>query len=453
MRHAGSFPHAAVLAALTFLRSRAFKTRFVLPLLILIAVAAMQAQQTATSQISGVVHDPSGAAISGAEVRITQTETGFNRTVISAADGSYTIPNLPVGPYRLAATSKGFSVYVQEGIVLRVNSNPVINPSLQVGAVTEEVKVTATVAMAETHDSSISQVIDQQRIVDLPLNGRQATQLILLSGLSAQGLATDINTSKNYQSSSVVISIAGSQPNTNNFVMDGGDNNDAFSNVNKPFPFPDALQEFNVQASALQARYGLHSGGVVSLVTKSGANSIHGNVFEFLRNGAVNARNFFAPRHDALKRNQFGGTLGGPVMKNKLFYFGGYQGTRIKTDPATTISIVPTAQVLTGDFSTILSSACTATPITLRAPFSGNKIAPSQFNPQALYLMKYVPVSTDPCGKYQYGIVNNSEEDQLIGRVDFNPSEKHSIFGRYFISDYRNPAVFDGQNLSLEKFS
>src|SRR5207244_1444475 len=150
---------------------------------------------------------------------------------------SYTIPNLPVGPYRLQASSQGFSAYVQDGIILRVNSNPVINPALQVGAVTEEVKVTTNVAMAETHDTSISQVIDQQRIVDLPLNGRQATQLILLSGASAVGLATDINTSKNYQSASVTISIAGSQPNTNNFVMDGGDNNDAFSNVNKPFPF------------------------------------------------------------------------------------------------------------------------------------------------------------------------------------------------------------------------
>jgi hypothetical protein len=229
--------------------------------------------------------------------------------------------------------------------------------------------------------------------------------------------------------------------------MDGGDNNDAFSNVNKPFPFPDALQEFNVQASALPARYGLHSGGVVSLVTKSGSNAIHGDVFEFLRNGAVNARNFFAPKHDALKRNQFGGTLGGAIVKNKLFYFGGYQGTRIKTDPATTISTVPNAQVLAGDFSTILSSACTTTPITLKAPFVGNKILPSQFNQQALNLTKYIPVTNDPCGKYQYGIPNNSDEDQLIGRIDFNPTDRHSIFGRYFISDYRNPAIFDGKNL------
>src|SRR5204863_5450222 len=117
--------------------------------------------------------------------------------------------------------------------------------------------------------------------------------------------------------------------------------------------------------------------------------------------------------------NLFGGPDGGAIMKSKLIYFAGYQGTRSKTDPATTISIVPTAQVLAGDFSTILSSACTATPITLKATFSGNKIAPSQFNQQALNLMKYVPVSSDPCGKYQYGIINNSEEDQIIGRVDF----------------------------------
>ena len=422
------------------------KTRFVL-CVTLLSFHAAHAQQTATSQISGVVQDPSGSAVPRAQVQVTQTDTDFTRAVTSGPNGEYTIPNLPVGPYRLQVTASGFSTYVQAGILLQVNSNPVINPRLQVGAITEQVQVEAEVTMTETHENSISQVIDQRRIVDLPLNGRQATQLILLSGGSANGPpAGDLNTSKNYQTASVTISVAGSQPNTVNYIMDGGDNNDSFSNVNLPFPFPDALQEFNVQTSALPARYGLHSGAVVNLVTKSGANQIHGDLFEFLRNGDLNARNFFAPVHDALKRNQFGGTIGGPILKNRLFYFGGYQGTRTRTDPATSISFVPDQAMLNGDFTTEMSSTCTAKPGSLKG-FPDNRIPASMFSRQALNLLKYIPVSTNPCGKVQYGIPANTEEDQIIGRIDYNQSQKNSIFGRYFISDYRNPAIFDGKNL------
>ncbi len=405
------------------------------------------AQQTATSQVSGVVQDPSGGAVPGATVRMTQTETQLTRVATSAPDGSYTLPNLPVGPYRMEVSAKGFSTYVQTGIVLQVNSNPVISPTLQVGSTTETIQVTSSVTMTETHENAISQVIDQQRMVDLPLNGRQATQLMLLAGGSAPGPAGgDVNTSKNYQSASVTISVAGAQPNTLNYMMDGGDNNDAFSNVNKPFPFPDALQEFSVQTSALPARYGLHSGAVISLVTKSGSNGFHGDVFEFLRNGAVNARNFFAPVHDSLKRNQFGGVVGGPIRRDKLFFFGGYQGTRIRTEPTTTISYVPNQQMLNGDFTTVTSTACTLTPITLKAPFAGNQVSPSRYNASALALLKYIPVSSDPCGKIQYGIPNNSAEDQFIARIDYNQSSKNQVFGRYFISDFRNPAIFDGKN-------
>src|SRR5579883_3502722 len=164
--------------------------------------------------------------------------------------------------------------------------------------------------MVQTEDTSVSEVIDQRRIVDLPLNGRQPTQLILLSGAAANAPAGDLATSKNYPSS-VTISVAGGQANGTNYLLDGGDNNDTFSNVNLPFPFPDALQEFSVETNALPARNGLHPGGVVNLVTKSGTNQLHGDLFEFLRNGDVNARNFFGTTHDSLKRNQYGGTVGG----------------------------------------------------------------------------------------------------------------------------------------------
>ena len=412
----------------------------------LLFAASAWGQATAVSQISGTVQDASGAAVPNAQIRITQTETHLSRTATSNADGAYTLPNLPVGHYELTVSGAGFSEYVQRGIELQVNSNPVINPVLQVGAVSEQVQVTAAAAMAETHENSISQVIDQRRIIDLPLNGRNPTQLVLLSGGSAvPPTPGDLNTSKNYSTQSTPIAIAGGQISGVNYLMDGGDNNSSFSNLNMPFPFPDALQEFSVQTSALPARYGLHPGGVVNLVTKSGTNAFHGDLFEFIRNGVFNARNFFGVSRDTLKRNQFGGTVGGPVLKDKLFFFTGYQGTRNRSDPSTSISYVPTQAMLNGDFSTFLSSACNARPITLTG-FANNQVPVSQFNPQALKLAQYLPVATDPCGKYQYGILNNGDEDQIIGRVDYNQSEKHSVFGRYFYSDYSNPPVFNGKN-------
>jgi hypothetical protein len=176
-------------------------------------------------------------------------------------------------------------------------------------------------------------VIDQRRIIDLPLNGRQATDLILLSGGAAMPPnSTRVITTHDY-TNAVGVSVAGGQINGNNYLLDGGDHNDTHSNVNMPFPFPDALQEFSVQTNGVSARYGLHPGSVVNVVTKAGTNQFHGGLFEFVRNGDFNAINFFARAQDSLRRNQFGGTIGGPIKKDKIFIFSGYQGTRERTLP------------------------------------------------------------------------------------------------------------------------
>ena len=198
--------------------------------------------------------------------------------------------------------------------------------------------MTADAAMVQTQDTTISEVVDQRRIIDLPLNGRQATDLILLSGGAtvAPNAAGRVATSHDYPTASPV-SVSGGQENGNNYLLDGGDNNDSHSNVNLPFPMPDALQEFSVQTNGVPARYGLHPGAVVNVVTKSGTNSIHGDLFEFVRNGDFNARNFFAATQDSLRRNQFGGTVGGPIRKDKLFIFGGFQATRERTAPPQSI--------------------------------------------------------------------------------------------------------------------
>ncbi len=418
-----------------------------------LCAAPLFPQATAVVQITGSVADASGGPVAGAKVTATQTSTGFSRETTSGPDGGYVLSSLPIGPYRLEASAAGFKSYAREGIVLQVNTNPTVNVVLEVGALTQSVEVRAAAEMAETQTSGISQVIDQRRVVDLPLNGRQPTQLVLLSGAAVVSPPSDLASSKNYPSSTT-ISVAGGQANGTYYLLDGADHNDAFGAINLPVPFPDALQEFSVQTNSIPANYGVRAGGVVNIVTASGSNAFHGDGFEFLRNGATNARNFFASSVDQLKRNQFGGTLGGPILRNKLFFFGGYQGTITHTAPPTTTSFVPTRQALAGDFSTLTSSACSSVraindPANGNKPFTGNQIPVSRFSPQALNLLKYIPVSGDPCGKILYSVPNNSTENQYLGRADWIQSQRHSIFGRYFYAGADNPAVFNDNNALL----
>ncbi|HMD35745.1 MAG TPA: TonB-dependent receptor, partial [Vicinamibacterales bacterium] len=419
----------------------------------LLASGTGWAQAVSGSQISGIVKDTSGAPIPGAEVTATKTDTGAVRTAFTGADGSYALPNLPVGPYQLRVVLQGFTTYVRDGIVLQVSSNPELNVTLKVGAISEQVTVTANASLVETHTTGVGQVIDNQRVLEMPLNGRQATELIFLSGLATAAPAGDLNTNKNFPT--VTISVAGGQANGITYIMDGGTHNDPFNNLNLPTPFPDALQEFKVETSALPARYGHHAASAVNVITKSGSNTIHGDAFEFLRNWRFNARNFFAPERDSLNRNQFGGTIGAPIIKNKLFFFGGYQGKDEQSNPATTISYAPTAAMLAGDFTTIASPACNnGAQLTLTGGFAGNKIDPSKFSPVSLNFLKHVPVSTDPCGKLQYGIPNNNTEHQGLGKVDYTIDNRQSVFGRYYYAMYDNPATYDGQNvLTLSRTS
>jgi hypothetical protein len=410
----------------------------------------LHSQTTAVVQISGVITDQNGGVVPRAQVKATQTDTGFVRNAIASQDGAYVLSNLPIGPYRLEAVADGFRTRVQTGIVLQVNTNPTINLSLQVGSVSQEVEVVASASMVETQSNGISQVIDQKRVLDLPLNGRQPTQLILLSGAAVIGPQGDFASSKNYPSS-VAITVAGGQINGTYYLLDGGDHNDGYSSTNLPLPFPDALQEFSVQTSAIPATYGVRAGAVVNAVTKSGTNSLHGDLFEFMRQGVTNARNTFAARRDDLKRHQYGATAGAPIVKNRLFVFGGYQGTKIRTAPPTSTVFVPTAAALAGDFSVLESAACGKArslidPVT-NTPFTNSFISPARFNTSALAFLKNVPVSNDPCGKLVIGIPNNVDEDQFLTRSDWIHNSKHTVFGRYYLTDYRNPAIYGGNLL------
>jgi hypothetical protein len=306
------------------------RTRILLSFALLLTGTVALAQ---TAQINGTIRDASGLAIPGATVKATQTATGVSRTAISGADGGYVLPNLPIGPYLLEVTKEGFNKYAQSGIVLEVNTAPTLDVGMKVGSVSEQVTVEAAAIQVETRTQSVGQVVDTARVLEMPLNGREVHELIFLAGMANYPGTASLNTVRNYPT--VVVSVAGGAPDSVSYSLDGLIHQDPYNNLSLPLPFPDALQEFKVETSAIPAQYGYHSTATVNAVTKSGTNEFHGDLFEFLRNGDLNANDFFnnsarpyRPR-DTLKRNQFGGTIGGPIRKDKLFFFGGYQRTSL----------------------------------------------------------------------------------------------------------------------------
>jgi hypothetical protein len=405
-------------------------------LCLLLACTNLRAQSTA--QIQGVVQDQSGSAVPGAEIRAIQTETGAVRVVASDANGAYVLANLPVGPYRLEGSKPGFATYVQTGIVLQVASTPTVDVPLKVGEVSDQVRVEANAAMVDTERMGIGSVIENQRIQELPLNGRNVFSLIQLAGASVPGPVGSAGASI---PGAQTISVAGGQIYGMAYWLDGTPFNNPYDATQLPFPFPDALQEFKVETSALTAQNGVHSGAAVNAVTKSGTNEYHGDAFEFLRNGDLNARNFFAAKRDSLKRNQFGGVIGGPVMRNKLFFFAGYEGTIVRQDASGSTAFVPTAQMLNGNFTAFTSPACNSgRQVNLPAPFSGNVVAVSLLSKSALSAASHLPLSNDPCGRVLFGPRTVFNEHQGVGRVDYQLNDKHTLFGRYVGTSYVQPA-------------
>src|SRR5438132_760991 len=371
--------------------------------LIFLALTCSNLWCQATAQISGAARDQSGAVLPGVEVTATQTQTGISRSAITNETGAYIFPNLALGSYRLEATLPGFRTFVQTGVNLQVDSNPVVNVLLEVGQVTEQVEVQANLAQVETRSTAVGSVVENQRILELPLNGRSVTDLITLSGAAVPVTGCRFCGSSNSSwQGGQTISIVGGTIYGNEFTLDGGTHTNMHDGSQMPLPFPDALQEFRVDVAGTSASGARsRSGGVVSSVTKSGTNEYHGDLFEFVRNYKFNARNAFASHRDSLKRNQFGGTFGGPVIQNKLFFFGGYQGTKTRSDPGQSFGFVPTPAVLAGDFSALASAACNAgRTISLRAPFVNNRINPALFAKPALNVASRLPKETlDPCGK------------------------------------------------------
>jgi hypothetical protein len=411
---------------------------------LLIASAPLFAQ--ATAQLTGRITDESGAVLPGVTVTATQTDTGLARTAVSDGAGAYVITNLPTGPYRLDVMLQGFRSYSQTGIVLQVGATPTINVVLQLGQLAETVSVDAAAPLVDVKSAGISDVVENERIVELPLQGRNVTDLIVLAGAAIQTGQAD---SRSMQGG-VSISVAGGLSFGVAYQLDGAMHNNPQNNSNLPLPFPDALQEFSVATSGLSAQNGMHSGASVNAVTKSGTNNYHGNAFEFLRHHRFNATNPFAAvgadgkrLDDGLKRNQYGGTLGGPIARDRLFFFAAFQGTSVTQRPADNKAFIPTAAMMAGDFTAFASPACNAgRQITLRAPFVNNTINPALFSPAAVNLAKRLPSTTDPCGETTYVTTNDSTQNQTVGRLDYQLRANHSLFGRYMLTSHDEPAPF-----------
>jgi outer membrane receptor protein involved in Fe transport len=414
-------------------------------------------------QFVGIVTDPSGSAIPSATVTVTEVGTGFVRTVNTNNEGYYVIPSLRPSVYNIAVEAQGFRSYHQDGVTLGADQKATVNVRLDVGAITETVKVTGTAVQVDTSTATIKQVVNQEQIIELPLNGRNAAQLTLLvpGAVDSPNGGADQGQTKTFPGA-VTYSTNGSRQNSINYQLDGGNNVDEYTNVNAPFPFPDALQEFSVQTANYSAEYGQNAGGVVNIITKSGTNELHGDVFEFVRNADFNARPFFAKSRDQLKRNQYGGVLGGPVFipklyngKNRTFFFFGYQGTRVRNTSSSSTAIVPTTANLAGDFSALLDAGNPGNPLkkavnivdpTNNQPFAGNRIPTSRFDPASVNVAKMLPQAGGD-GTVFYSKPTSQNFYDVLARVDHSIAASDRLTGRYYAANFYSEPILDLTNL------
>ncbi len=426
----------------------------------LLVSATVHAQE---GVISGTVTDPTGASTPNAEVTITNTGTREARVARTNGQGLYVVPSLRPGAYTLSVRAAGFKTYSRTGILLAADQRLTVSVELQLGAIEERVTVDAEVPQVDTQTSTLRQVIDERRLMEMPLNGRNAAMLTTLvaGAVSAPHSGADTGSTKTFPGA-VTISTNGSRQNQISYNLDGGTFMDTFTNVNQPFPFPDALQEFSVQTSNYGAQFGNNAGGVVNVVTKSGSNDLHGNLFAFHRNRALNARNFFQADRDPLKRTQYGGTVGGPVIRNRTFFFGGHQGNRIRSVSGALSAFVPTSANRAGDFTALLNAANPSNALgrqvaivdpSNRQAFPGNIVPRSRFNSAAVAFMGKVPTS-DGNGRIVYGRAVRTNYDEYVGRADHlvTPTERLSF--RYVANEFNDASSWDGQNLlTLNDFS
>jgi hypothetical protein len=440
---------------------------FVAVVLCLVITLAPLCAQTTSGAIVGTVTDPSGAIIGGATVTITNMGTNISTKTTSDASGEYVVTPLEVGKYSVSVEATGFKRSVRTDIQVNVQDRVRVDTKLEVGQVTDTVEVAAAAPILETDTSYLGEVVDEQRIVDLPLNGRFFTRLAVLTAGTAPSPAgaRDENTGG--------FSANGVRPYQNNYMLDGVDNNSLSEDLSSQASFvvgppPDAIQEFKVQTNSMSAEFGRSGGAVLNVTIKSGTNNLHGTAYEFLRNSDLDANNFFNNANGApiapFKQNQFGFSVGAPILipkvydgKNRTFFFFDYQGTRIRTGQ-TFLATVPTDAMRQGNFSPVngvafntiydpntgtLNSSGDAVG---RTPFPGNAIPQLRWNPIAQKLLSMFPEPNVPGQFNNFGPANNylsnpvepNDTNQLDLRIDHKISESDSIFGRFSWSNQRD---------------
>jgi hypothetical protein len=421
----------------------------------LVFSARGSAQTAGTGNIQGVVVDATGAVIQNATVTATNTATDTKHTAVTGGDGLYSFPNLAIGTYTVEATATGFKHYRQTDISLEVGSSIAVNISMKIGTTDQTIEVQSTGLALQTEDSSLKQTVDQNTMTEMPLNGRQMTSLITLTGGAVNANENNDESGSKTFYSSAVISIGGGQGNATDYRLDGADHNDYMTNVNLPFPFPDAVAEFSVETAALGAQSGLHPGGLVNVVTRSGSNQWHGSGFEFIRNNYINATNFFSTSKDSLHQNQFGGTFGGRIIRDKIFGFVGYQHEISNNLQSNSTAYVPTAANLAGDFSTSdpIAKGQLYDPKTgialVNNNYAGTPGVTWTVDPKAKALLTLFPTSTAANGLVTFAIPVNFTENQFVTRVDSTLTPNHSLYGRYFLDGYLLPAYYSPTNILI----
>jgi len=418
---------------------RKLQIRFGLVLAIALTLSLMISPafaQQATGTVLGTVTDPQGAVVPGVKITVTNTGTGIAKTATTDKDGAFHVIDLPIGPYIVTAEHPGFAKLSTDAQTLQINQNIRFDLKMKVGTQQEVVDVSGTAAGVETVNSTLGQSVTSRPIIDLPLNGRDVLQLAKLQpGVTEQN---DDN------GGAGTFSIAGGRTDSVTFLLDGGVNNDLLDNGVVFKPDPDSIAEFRILQNNYTAEYGRNGGGVISVVTKSGTNALHGSGFEFLRNDAFNANSFFnkandLPR-DILKRNQYGGTIGGPILRDKLFFFVSYQGQRLtaKENPSnygdtSTTQVFTTAELQQGNFNGDpgVAAFLSANPYFMAPGTTPSQaiIDPTKFDPVA---QKYIaagliPSTSNPTGIIAPTSIYTDNFNELSIKVDYNMTAKDKI--------------------------
>lgn len=394
----------------------------------LVSATSLLGQGSGT--IHGTVTDPSGAAIPGVAVEATLVERGLSRTAETNIQGDFVLPLLPIGGYSVRVEGDGFKSFVRDDITLTASENVRVDAKLEIGSVTEEITVTAEGPQVDSRSSQVGTLIDDRRVVELPINGRNIVNLaVLLPGVS-NVKAPQTHTGDR---SGSTLSVSGARTNQNLFLLDGAHNSALFRNTGMYNPPPDALQEVKVLTNAFSAEYGRNAGAIFNMVTRSGTNDYHGSLWGFLRNDSLNARNFFAGSEiPKLIQNQFGAAVGGPIIRNRLFFFGSYEGLRIRPDALSASAFPLTEAERRGDFSHLGES--------IVDPDTGdvipnNQIPASRFDTVANNVLSkgLMPLPNAPNGRYLETFPTPNDSDQFLARVDHH-SGNHTTHVRYYFS-------------------